>query len=176
MRRLAAAVCVLLLAGGLAACGGGSGSSSAGEITLYNGQHPQTTDALVSAFEKQTGIKVNVRDNDEDTFADQITTEGSHSPADVFYTENSPALQELQDHGLLAPLDQSTLVQTPSQYRSSAGDWVGVSARVSVLIYNPKLIGESHCRRPPWAWPTRSTRASWLSPRARRTSSPSSRP
>ena len=32
----------------LTACG----SSSASSITLYNGQHVQTTDALVSAFEK----------------------------------------------------------------------------------------------------------------------------
>ena len=26
-------------------------------ITLYNGQHPETTDSLVAAFEKATGIK-----------------------------------------------------------------------------------------------------------------------
>ena len=38
-------------------------------ITLYSGQHEQTTDGLVTAFEQQTGIKVNVRNDDEDTLA-----------------------------------------------------------------------------------------------------------
>jgi iron(III) transport system substrate-binding protein len=37
----------------------------------------------------------------------------------------------------------STLSRTPSQYNSPAGDWVGVSARTSVIVYNPGLISES---------------------------------
>ena len=141
VRLVAAVVGVLLVAASLAACS--STPSNTNEITLYNGQHPETTNSLVSAFEKKTGITVNVRNNDEDTFADEITTEGSRSPADVFYTENSPALQSLQNKGLLASLDASTLSQTAPKYRSSAGDWIGVSARVSVIIYNPSLIHKS---------------------------------
>ncbi len=142
VRRWAAAVAAMVIGGGLlAGCGaGGSGGTS---LTLYSGQHVQTTDSLVAAFEKQTGITVSVRSNDEDTLADQIVTEGSHSPADLFYTENSPPLQQLQADGLLARLDASTLARTPAMYSSPRGDWVGVSARVSVLIYNPALITAS---------------------------------
>jgi len=125
----------------LAGCAGSPASGD--QITLYDGQHPQTTQALVSAFAKATGITVNVRNDDEDTLADEIVSEGSRSPADVIYTENSPALEYLQGRGLLAPVDPPTLADTPSRYDSAAGDWVGVSARVSVLIYNPSLISES---------------------------------
>jgi iron(III) transport system substrate-binding protein len=125
----------------LAGCSASSGSGQS--ITLYNGQHAQTTESLVSAFEKATGITVNVRSDDEDTLADEIVSEGSRSPADVIYTENSPALEYLQGRGLLASVDPSTLAATPSRYDSAQGDWVGVSARVSVLIYNPSLIAES---------------------------------
>jgi iron(III) transport system substrate-binding protein len=107
---------------------------------LYNGQHEQTADAIVAAFEKATGINVVVRSDDEDLLADQIVTEGSNSPADVIWTENSPALEYLQGLGLLSALRASTLAATPSRYDSPLGDWVGVSARVSVLIYNPRLI------------------------------------
>src|ERR1700735_2951153 len=82
----------------LAACGSSSGSSQS--ITLYSGQYVQTTDSLVAGFEKATGITVNVRNDDEDTLTDEIVTEGSHSPADVIYTENSPALQFLQNKEL----------------------------------------------------------------------------
>ncbi len=136
---MALALTVALLAG----CGGSSSSGSGQSITLYSGQHEQTTDSLAEGFEKQTGVKVNVRNEDEDTLADEIVTEGSRSPADVIYTENSPALEYLQGKGLLAPVEQSTLAHTPSRWNSPQGDWLGVSARVSVLIYNPSLIGAS---------------------------------
>jgi iron(III) transport system substrate-binding protein len=137
---------VALVACSLVGCGSSS-SGSGQSITLYNGQHEQTTDSLVEGFEKQTGIKVNVRNDDEDTLVDEIVTEGSHSPADVVYTENSPPLQYLQNKGLLAPVNAATLAHTPSKWNSPQGEWLGVSARVSVLIYNPSLISASQLPR-----------------------------
>jgi iron(III) transport system substrate-binding protein len=135
----------VLASASLAACGSSSAQGSHQvTITLYNGQHEQTTDSLVTGFEKKyPDIRVAVRSDDEDTFDAQIVQEGSRSPADVFYTENSPALEYLQQKGLLAKVDASTLDKTPSKYNSPDGDWVGVSARVSVLIYNPSLIKKS---------------------------------
>jgi iron(III) transport system substrate-binding protein len=149
--RVAVTAAAALTAGAvLAACGssGSTGSSSVAastgqSITLFSGQHEQTVDGLVTAFEKQTGITVNVRSDDEDTLADLIAVQGSHSPADVFYTENSPPLEFLQEKGLLSPVTPATLAETTAKYNSPQGDWLGVSARVSVLIYNPSLISES---------------------------------
>jgi iron(III) transport system substrate-binding protein len=144
MRRWPTVVLALVVCGVLGACSSsGSDPSSGQSITLYSGQHEQTVNGLVSAFEKQTGITVNVRNDDEDTLANLIAVQGSHSPADVFYTENSPALEFLQEKGLLSPVPGSTLARTPAKYNSQAGDWVAVSARVSVLIYNPSLIAKS---------------------------------
>jgi iron(III) transport system substrate-binding protein len=140
-RRVAAGLAAVLAAGLIAACGTASGGTSgAGSITLYSGQHEQTTQSLVNAFEQQTGIHVNVRYNDEDSFDNQIVTEKSHPVADVFYTENTPPLEYLQERGLLAPVDASTAAKTPAKYNSPQGDWAGVSGRVSVLMYNPSLI------------------------------------
>src|SRR5580704_9507028 len=118
----------------------GAGASGHQSITLYNGQHVQTTQSLVNAFEKKTGITVNVRSDDEDVLADQIVAEGSSSPADVFFTENSPPLEYLASKGRLASIAPSTLAHTPSKYNSAQGKWVGVSARVSVIVYNTSLI------------------------------------
>ncbi len=146
MRRAAVAVAaglaVLAACASLSACGNSS-ASAANTLILYNGQHLQTADNLISAFEKKTGIKVIPVTNDEDVLADQIEEEGSRSPADVFFTENSPPLEALQAKGLLSPVDAATLAKTPSRYNSPQGDWVGVSARVSVIIYNPSLISAS---------------------------------
>ena len=135
---------------GLAACSssggspatGGSGSSGSGgalagqTITLYNGQHEQTTTALVNAFQKATGVKVKIRNDDEDVLAQQIQQEGSRSPADVFFSENSPPLARLDEAGLLSPIDASTLALIPTADSAANGNWVGVSARISELVYN----------------------------------------
>jgi iron(III) transport system substrate-binding protein len=40
-------------------------------------------------------------------------------------------------------VDSGTLVHVPARFSSPQRDWVGVSARVSVLIYNPGLISAS---------------------------------
>jgi iron(III) transport system substrate-binding protein len=145
LRRPIGALAIGALVVASAALSGCSNQSASGgsTLTLYNGQHEQTTDALVQAFEAATGIHVLVRNDDEDTLADQIAEEGSASPADLIFTENSPALEYLQEKGLLAAVDASTLAKTPAKYDSPQGDWVGVSARVSVLIYNPSLISAS---------------------------------
>jgi iron(III) transport system substrate-binding protein len=126
----------------LTACGSTSHGNSR-TITLYNGQHEQTTAALVAAFEKQTGIKVNVRSGDEAELGNQILQEGANSPADVFYTENTPVLEDLREKGMLAPVAASTLAAVPTRYDSAQGAWVGVSARVSVLVYNTSLLKSS---------------------------------
>jgi iron(III) transport system substrate-binding protein len=140
----------------LAACGSGgsstattsassdtspAASSLAGQsITLYNGQHEQTTAKLVSAFEKRTGVKVSVRSADEAELGNQIIQEGSSSPADVFYTENTPVLEHLREENLLAHLLPTTLAVIPARYSSSQGVWVGVSGRMSALVYNTSQV------------------------------------
>ena len=131
-------LCALVLVLGLAGCGGSAGSGPT--ITLYNSQHEQTTAALIKAFTKQTGINVRVLNNSEDVLTAQLVQEGSRSPADVFYTENSNWLQQLANRGLLAKVDGSTLASVPRRDSAAGGDWVGVSARVSAVVYNPSKV------------------------------------
>jgi iron(III) transport system substrate-binding protein len=154
--RAIGAASVLLTAGAVVAACGSAGqqattsataaskSSIAGQtITLYNGQHEQTTDALVKAFEKQTGVTVKVRSDDEDVLAQQIAQEGSHSPADVIYTENTPPLVRLDEKGLLAPVAAAALADVPAADSAADHAWVGVSARLSVLVYNTRDLKPS---------------------------------
>lgn len=140
-RLLAAALPGLALAvaaTGCSALGGTSPAAAQSGVTtlvLYSGQHEQTTEALVAAFEKQyPTIKITVRSNDEGTLAQQIQQEGSKSPADLFYAENSPALEVLQGKGLLASAPAAALGAIPAKYDSPKGDWVGITARVTCLV------------------------------------------
>jgi iron(III) transport system substrate-binding protein len=139
---IVAAASILALA--LAACGAGG---SADTLVLYNGQHPQLTSALVQAFTRHSHIRVSVRTGDGIVLADQILQEGESSPADVYLTENSPELMNLEEHGLLAKLPASILDQTPAREESPAGEWVGVALRVSSLAYEPTGVTPSQLPR-----------------------------
>jgi iron(III) transport system substrate-binding protein len=149
VRSAAAIAGLLMVSGGLAACGKSSGAPAADApisgqtITLYNGQHEQTTSKLVDEFTKQTGVKVKVRSDDEDVLAQQIQQEGSKSPADVFFTENTPPLARLDEAKLLSPVDASTLAVVPPAYNAGDHNWVGVSARVSAIVYNTDKLQPS---------------------------------
>ena len=122
--RAAAALAGSLLV--VAGCGGSGRSKPS--IVLYNGQHPELTAAMVSGFQRASGIAVGERTDDGVVLADQILEEGRSSPADVYLTENSPELVDLTEHGLLARLPRSILDQVPAADRSSDGTWVGRGA------------------------------------------------
>ena len=115
---------------------------AADTLTLYSAQHEQLVDSLAQAFTTQTGIAVKVRSGEAPEIASQIVKEGAHSPADVYFTENSPELVLLDERGLLAPLRPATLAGVPRKYSAPTGDWVGVLARESVVAFNPGMIGE----------------------------------
>lgn len=139
IRRCASVVVLVVAAATLAGCGGAGGRS----LVVYNGQHLELTRSLASAFQRATGIRVKLRTDDGVVLADQILQEGHSSPADVYLTENSPELVELDEHGFLAPLPHAVLTQVPARDRASDGTWVGVALRVSSLVYNPSLLARS---------------------------------
>jgi iron(III) transport system substrate-binding protein len=130
-----------------AAVGVGLGMVSEGAraaaLTLYSAQHEQTVDILTKEFTKETGIDVKVHSGEAPELASQLVKEGRSSPADVFFTENSPELELLSEKGLLAKVAPATLASVPAQDSGSDGDWVGVLARENVLAYNTGMIKEA---------------------------------
>lgn len=149
-RRLIAASVLVVSALGLSACAGsaGPGSSTSTDpsslsgttITVYNAQHEELTQEWADAFTKKTGVQVVLRNGSDSELGNQIVQEGAASPADVFLTENSPAMSLVESAGLLAPVDAATLANVPAQYRPASGDWTGIAARSTAMVYNPSLI------------------------------------
>ncbi len=135
---------------GLAACGSNSNTGSAasgsaaagGGITVYNAQHESLTKEWIDAFTAETGIKVTVRQGSDTEMSNQIIQEGEASPADVFLTENSPAMTQVENAGLFADVDQATVEQVPAEFRPSTGKWTGIAARSTVLVYDKNKISE----------------------------------
>ena len=130
-----------LLAGAVAVSPGTA--RAAGTLTLYSAQHQQMVEMVIAAFTRQTGIAVKARYGEAPEIANQIAREGTASPADVYFTENSPELMLLGGKGLLAPIDAATLAGVPARYSAPDGSWIGVFARENVLAYNKSMIQEA---------------------------------
>ncbi|PBB19369.1 iron ABC transporter substrate-binding protein [Mesorhizobium sp. WSM4313] len=111
-------------------------------IIVYNAQHESLAKEWAAGFTKETGIKVTLRNGGDSDFSNQIVAEGAASPADVFLTENSPAMALVEAAGLFAPVDADTLAQAPQEYQPSTGKWVGVAARSTVFAYNKVKLKE----------------------------------
>ena len=120
----------------LATLGAAPLAAHAASITLYSAQHEQVVNALAKDFESATGISVKIRTGEGPALAAQLVAEGTASPADVYFTENSPELMLLEEKGLLGKVDASTLAAVPARFDSPTGVWVGVTARENVLAYN----------------------------------------
>lgn len=107
-----------------------------GSITVYNAQHESLTQEWADAFSEETGIIVVIRNGGDLEMGNQLIQEGANSPADVFLTENSPAMVLVDNAKLFEPLPADILDQVPAQYRPEDGHWTGIAARSTVFAYN----------------------------------------
>ena len=108
---------------------------SADGIVVYNAQHVSLTQAWAEGFTRDTGIKVTMRNGGDMELGNQLVQEGSASPADVFLTENSPAIALVDGAGLFTPVDAATIAQVEPSYRPAHGRWIGIAARSTMLVY-----------------------------------------
>jgi iron(III) transport system substrate-binding protein len=97
---------------------------------------------LLEQFSDETGIKIRVRYGETAELAATILEEGDNSPADVFYAQDAGSLGALDAEGMLAPLDQALLDRVPAGFRADDGDWVGISGRSRVVVYNTQRLTE----------------------------------
>ncbi|WNG84044.1 iron ABC transporter substrate-binding protein [Mycobacterium sp. ITM-2016-00316] len=135
--RVAAALSVIAVVASATACSSDDGGD---ELLIYNAQHESLTKEWIDAFTAETGIKVTYRQGGDTELGNQLIAEGDASPADVFLTENSPAMAAVEDAGLFADVDAATVEQVPAEYRPSTNKWTGVAARTTVFVYNTEKL------------------------------------
>jgi iron(III) transport system substrate-binding protein len=112
-------------------------------LVVYNAQHEQLLDELAPMFTDATGIKVELRNGSDLELSNQLVQEGDRSPADVFLTENSPAMSQVEQAGLFEKLPPSVVAPVPPQYRPASGEWTGFVARSTALVYNTDRVEPS---------------------------------
>lgn len=127
---------VVALAAVASACSGDDSS----RLTVYSGRSKELVGPILERFSDETGIKLDVRYGDSADLALLIETEGADSPADLFYSQSPGAIGYLASIDRLQTLPDDLLDRVDERFRSPSGQWVGVTGRVRVLVYNTDTV------------------------------------
>ncbi len=119
-------------------CGQADTREDQGPVYVYAAREEQLVGPLADRFNEETGIAIAVKYGGTAQVAATLLEEGDASPADVFWTRDPGGLGALSDR--LAPLPADILERVPESARSVDGVWVGVTARVRTLVYNPRRV------------------------------------
>lgn len=139
LRRLTlAAAAAVLAVPALSSCG----MFSSPDLVIYNAQHQELLDQIVPIFEEETGLDVELRSGKDLEMANQIVEEGKDSPADVFLTENSPAMSVVDNAGLFTEVPSGAVDNIPEQYVPEDKMWTGFLGRSTVAMFNTDALNE----------------------------------
>ncbi len=126
-----------------ATAGPSSSAALSGTLVIYAGRSEELVGPLITDFEKQTGLDVQVKYAGTTALAATILEEGDASPADVFFAQDAGALGAVASEGRLIALPADTIAKVDERFSSDDGRWVGVSGRARVVIYDTRALTEA---------------------------------
>jgi len=110
---------------------------AASEVNVYSARKEALIKPLLTKFEQETGISVNLITGSADALLQRIKIEGSASPADIFITVDAGRLHRAKLAGILQPIKSDLLEQSiPSHLRDADNQWFGLSQRARVIFYS----------------------------------------
>lgn len=133
-------VLTLALLLGLALSTTGCATAPPTSITVYSGRSEELVGPLIERFESETGIRAEVRYGDTAELAALLLEEGANTPADVYLAQDAGALGAVAAAGQLRPLPEDLLARVPAAMRSVESQWVGISGRARVVVYDSREI------------------------------------
>jgi iron(III) transport system substrate-binding protein len=117
------------------------GAKREGALTMYSNAPTDDNAALVGAFEKKYGIKVNLYRASSEEIRQRALTEAGAKRFDVdFILDNAPAMEAMADERLLQEVNSPYLADVMPRAIPPHRQWVGFCLNVLVAAYNTDLV------------------------------------
>ncbi|MFG0250905.1 MAG: extracellular solute-binding protein [Phycisphaeraceae bacterium JB051] len=115
-----------------------------GELTVYCAHDSVYSEPILKQFEKETGIKLNIRFDTEATkslgLTESLIREKDNPRCDVFWNNEILGTLDLQSKGILEPYKGQGYERIPAAFKHPDGLWTGFAARLRVWIINTNMI------------------------------------
>jgi len=122
-------------------------SGLAAELNVYSYRVPQLLQPFLDAYTAETGTQFNVVHAPKG-LAQRLQSEGAGSPADVVLTVDISRIAELENMGLLSPLNSDVINQrVPAHLRDDGGTWTALSTRARVIVVSKTRVQEGEITR-----------------------------
>ena len=114
----------------------------ADEVNVYSYRQPELLAPLTEAFEKETGIRVNVAHMTKG-MVERLQAEGKRSPADLVFTVDIARLEAIVEAGLTQPVTSPALeANVPAAFHGSAGEWWALTTRARVVYASKARVAD----------------------------------
>jgi iron(III) transport system substrate-binding protein len=131
------AVALLGAAGILLASAGGAKDA----LVIYNGRSHYGGEEAFAAFERETGIKIQLFGGSAEELHERLRSEGKDTPADVLVTVDGANLWRADHEKLLAPMRSDVIERAiPARLRAPDGTWVALSTRVRTPMISTERV------------------------------------
>jgi iron(III) transport system substrate-binding protein len=127
-----------------------------GTLNIYSGRGEGLVGDLLGYLESRyPDLTLRTTYDSAARLANRIDTEGSNTPADVFYSVNAGALGFLAENGHTQQLADGTTSLVAQQFRANDGSWSGTSGRARTIPFNTNTLSESDIPDAVMAFPDR---------------------
>lgn len=118
-----------------------TGFAQAKELVVYSARQEHLVKPAFDLYTETTGVKINYITDGEAPLLARLRAEGANTRADLLITVDAGNLWQAEEQGVLRAVKSDVIeANIPAQYRSSNGQWTGLSLRARTIVYSTERV------------------------------------
>lgn len=113
-------------------------------VTVYSSRSHYGSEPVFEAFTRETGIKVEFFQGNNNEVLERLRSEGRRSRADLLLTVDAGNLWFAAQQGLLQPVRSAVLARNvPAHLRDPGNQWFALATRARTIVYSTQRVNPS---------------------------------
>jgi iron(III) transport system substrate-binding protein len=113
-------------------------------VTVYSSRSHYGSEPVFEAFTRETGIRVEFFQGNNNEVLERLRSEGRRSRADVLLTVDAGNLWYAAEQGLLQPVRSTVLERNVPEYLRDPGRrWFAIAMRARTIVYSTERVNPS---------------------------------